>query len=55
MRALNPGLPVLICTGLGQEDCQEEARELGLQEVLLKPVPIPELALAIRRVLERPV
>lgn len=53
MRALNPDLPVLICTGLGHEDCQEEALELGIQEVLLKPVPIPELALAIRRALER--
>jgi len=53
MRALNPDLPVLICTGLGHEDCQEEARALGLQEILIKPVPIPELALAIRRALER--
>lgn len=53
IRASRPDLPAVICTGLGREDCQEEARELGIQEVLIKPVPFPELAVAIRRALER--
>ncbi len=53
MRELRADLPAILCTGFGREGCQEEAEVLGLAEVLVKPLTLPELTTAVRRVLDQ--
>jgi len=52
MRELRADLPAILCTGFGREDCLDQARALGLSEVLSKPLTLPELAEAVRRALD---
>jgi len=49
--ALKPGLPVVICTGHSEILNEEQAREIGAKEFLMKPLSGKRLAQAIRRVL----
>jgi len=51
--SLRPGLPVLLCTGYSSGMYAERAREIGISGLLLKPMKTGELALAVRRVLDR--
>lgn len=53
MRELRADLPALLCTGFGREGCQEEAEILGVAEVLVKPLTLPELTTAVRRILDQ--
>jgi DNA-binding response OmpR family regulator len=43
-RAHNPGAPVVLMTGFATEDAEAEARELGVDAFVAKPVPLWELA-----------
>jgi len=48
---IRPGLPVILCTGFSDLITQEEVKEAGIREVLLKPLTGPVLARAVRRAL----
>jgi len=48
---IRPEIPVIICTGYSELLDKEKAINLGVREILLKPVTITDLARAIRRVL----
>jgi CheY-like chemotaxis protein len=50
--ALRPRLPVILTTGYSDILTEEEARELGVREYLLKPVSTVRLAEVVRRVLD---
>jgi PAS domain S-box-containing protein len=51
---LQPGLPVILCTGFSEKMNAERARSLGIKGFLLKPVLLNELAVTIRKVLGEP-
>ena len=50
VRALNAGVPVILCTGFSNELVGRRHEEMGVSAVLFKPVPMKELAEAIHAV-----
>ena len=50
---IRPEIPIIICTGYSQQISPDKAREIGIRELLYKPIEIRELASSIRRVLEK--
>lgn len=54
LRALRPGLPVLLMSGFGGAQLQQRAQAAGIQRVLAKPLQRDELARAIAGCLEVP-
>ena len=50
--ALRPSIPVILTTGYSDILTEEEARELGVREYLLKPLSTARLAEVVRRVLD---
>ena len=50
---IKPGLPVILYTGFSTVIDGEEARKMGISEFLMKPVSMEELAMAVRRILDR--
>jgi CheY-like chemotaxis protein len=53
VKGLRPDLPVILCTGFSERVSEEEARTLGIDRFLLKPVVGAELSRVIRAVLEQ--
>jgi PAS domain S-box-containing protein len=51
LTALNPRLPVLLCTGYSSNITPQAAQAAGVAEVLVKPVDMRQLALTIQRLL----
>ncbi len=51
MLAARPDLPVILCTGFSALVSEREIREMGIRELVLKPVVRRDLALAVRRAL----
>ena len=54
-RRIRADLPVILCTGSEQQLSEEEARSHGIEEFILKPLMLNDLAHTIRRILDRPV
>lgn len=52
VRTLRPGFPVIMCTGYSELIDEEEARELGVDAFLYKPLVANDIAVSIRRVVE---
>ncbi len=50
---IRPEIPVILCTGYDKRLTLENAKALGLRDLLQKPVARRELAVTIRRVLSR--
>ncbi len=46
---IRPELPVILCTGFGDEATVQRAMAAGIREFVTKPVVIGEIAAAIRR------
>jgi signal transduction histidine kinase/CheY-like chemotaxis protein len=53
MKESNLNIPVILCSGYVHQDIEEASRKAGISEILRKPIKPPEMAAAIRRVLER--
>lgn len=51
MKAIKPDLPVILCTGYGEEVGRQQARTLQLAACLAKPVTRDELVAAVRSAL----
>jgi two-component system cell cycle sensor histidine kinase/response regulator CckA len=51
LRLLRPGIPIILCTGLGQTMDTATAQALGIEACLVKPWLVHDLAQTIRRVL----
>jgi signal transduction histidine kinase/ActR/RegA family two-component response regulator len=54
MLQIRPELPIIICTGFGDNVFEEKVHAMGIRGCLMKPLSIHELATAIRKYLERP-
>lgn len=51
LMAVNPDLPVIVCTGFSEKIDEEKAEELGIKGLLYKPVGKSDFARVIRRAL----
>jgi PAS domain S-box-containing protein len=51
---LRPHLPIILCTGFSETVSPRDAKASGIQEYLLKPLNVGELAKAIHRLLHPP-
>jgi PAS domain S-box-containing protein len=49
---LRPGLPVILCTGFSERISEMKAKALGIQEFVMKPFDLNDLAQTIRRALD---
>lgn len=47
-------LPIILCTGYNEQICERNAESLGIQELIMKPVGMQQLAEAIRNALMPP-
>ncbi len=52
MMSLRPDIPIILCTGFSQQVSAELTREIGVKKFLMKPLLLPEVALAVRTVLD---
>ncbi len=53
MLKVRPSLPVILCSGFNDKVSDEVARDRGIQAFLLKPVLRSDLAVVVRKVLDR--
>jgi PAS domain S-box-containing protein len=49
--SISPHTPIIMCTGFSEEISKEEVAAAGIQETILKPTLVRDLAEAVRRVL----
>lgn len=52
IRKLRPDIPIILFTGFSSEISEETSRDIGIAEIVPKPVLASQLTTAIRRVLE---
>ena len=50
--AINPHIPIILCTGFSESVTENSAKKIGIKEFLFKPIPLRHLARSIRRVLD---
>jgi len=51
--SIRPGIPIILCTGFSEYITEERAKALGIQEFVMKPLVMRDLATVIRRALDR--
>lgn len=51
--AIRPDILIVLCTGFSELIDKEEAKTLGIQEFIMKPIVKSELAQVVRKVLDR--
>ncbi|MFH2121947.1 MAG: response regulator [Pseudomonadota bacterium] len=51
MMAIQPTLPIILCTGYSELINKEQAHAIGIRAYLMKPVSVRELAITVRQVL----
>jgi CheY-like chemotaxis protein len=51
LRQMRPDLPIILCTGFSQRMMPEQAKDIGIDAVCLKPLVVRDLARTIRQVL----
>jgi len=49
---INPGLPIILCTGFSETITEEAAKHIGIQAFILKPIVMSDLAVTMRKVLD---
>ncbi|MBL0713617.1 MAG: response regulator [Desulfosarcina sp.] len=52
LQGLRPSLPVVVCTGYSEQMSQDNARSLGINGYLHKPLVLSDLSLEVRRALD---
>ena len=52
IRKLNPGMPVILCTGYSDKIDPDEASMMGIRAFLQKPMDNKDLAECVRKVLD---
>ena len=53
LKAIRPDIPVIICTGHSSLIDEEKAKEMGIDGYVTKPIVKREVAIAIRKVLDK--
>lgn len=51
LKEMEVNIPVMLCTGYSDRLSEEEVEELGIREIMLKPLTKIDLALTVRKVL----
>lgn len=54
IQEIEPGLPIILCTGFSSRLNLEELKKIGVKKILMKPITLMELAVAVRTVLDEP-
>jgi CheY-like chemotaxis protein len=49
---IRPDIPIIACTGYSERINSQVANEIGIRELVMKPVVIKDIARVIRRVLD---
>lgn len=52
MLQIRPGIPIILCTGYSATVSPEQAKAIGIQEYVMKPIIMKEFTRMIRKVLE---
>jgi CheY-like chemotaxis protein len=50
--AVNPAIPIIICSGFSENISREKAKLIGIKEFLMKPITISEMSQKVRGVLD---
>lgn len=53
IRAFGTTIPVILCTGYSEVITEQEARELGIGDIIQKPIDLDKIAQSIRRLLDK--
>ena len=48
---IRPDLPIILCTGFSESLTAEKAAEIGIKEIIMKPIEMSELSRSINRVI----
>lgn len=51
MLAIRPDIPIILCTGFTERISEEQAKSIGVQKFLMKPMSMTDLSQGIREVL----
>jgi PleD family two-component response regulator len=52
VKSLRPDIPIIMCTGFDDKTDVAMAKEIGIQEFVMKPLNKSKLAKTIRKVLD---
>jgi len=52
MMQIRPNLPIVLCTGYSSVMSEKRAKDLGVKELVQKPLRTKEIAQIIRKVLD---
>lgn len=52
MMAIRPDIPIILCTGYSHQISEENAKKLGINEFIMKPISWQELAATVRNILD---
>jgi PAS domain S-box-containing protein len=50
---LRPDVPIVLCTGFSETETAEKARQVGIKELLMKPLVMQDIAEAIQKAMAR--
>ncbi len=50
---IRPSIPIILCTGFSERISEEQARNLGIREFVMKPIVMNDLAKSVRRALDQ--
>lgn len=50
---IRPEMPIILCTGFSEKVAEENAKELGIKAFAMKPLAIRNLAVVVRKVLDK--
>lgn len=50
---IRPEMPIILCTGFSEKVAEENAKELGIKAFAMKPLAIRNLAMVVRKVLDK--
>jgi len=49
---IRPDIPIIMCTGYSPMISKEKAKEIGIEQFVMKPVSREDLAITVREVLD---
>ncbi len=53
IRRVKPDIPIILCTGYSSQIDEKKAQSLGINEFVYKPLVRKDIAILIRKVLDR--
>lgn len=51
LKQLRPNIPIILCSGFSEKLSRERINMIGIDAILMKPIPIKELSVTIRNVI----